>query len=109
MSGDGSLGYWSHETIHSSSHRRNDNGIFDENFLKCIQVMEEMVIGTLIQETLHLGIMEVIIVVTLVEMDICHNIPATISIEIVKFIISVLMVYVQLCLKKPSTIHIAIM
>ena len=34
MSGDGSLGYWSHNTSQSSSHRRNDDDISEEKNLE---------------------------------------------------------------------------
>ena len=33
MSDDGSLGYWSHENIHSSYHHCNNDGIYEDESL----------------------------------------------------------------------------
>ena len=50
-------------------------------FLKCLLVMEYVDIGLLIPATLPISIAEVVIVVMLVEVDICHKIPDTIFIK----------------------------
>ena len=82
MSVDGSLGYFSHETIHSSSHRSNYDEISEEESIELSSGDVNADIDILWPSTLPLSVVEVIIVVMLVVVDIGQKIPATISLPI---------------------------
>ena len=108
MSGDNSLGYWSRYTIHFPP-----NVIIMMEFqmikvLKCPRVMEDMDIFLLRPAIIPLTIEEIIIVVTLAELYLCHSRPATLFLAIVDFILWVFIVDVELGIKIPATLPIAI-
>ena len=70
--------------------------------LKCLRVMEDMDMGFLRPSTIPLVIADILMVVMLVEVDICHKIPATLLLKNVEheFMLKV-EVYIVL---RPSTI-----
>ena len=55
--------------------------------LKCLRVMEDAYIGVLIPATPPLAIVQFIIVVTMIDMDLCLNIPSACTLAILEFII----------------------
>ena len=70
--------------------------------------MEDVDIGRLMQTTIHLTTAEVIIIVTMLEVDLCNKIPVTCSLAIVEFTILVLMIELELGLNRKATLPIAI-
>ena len=113
MIGDGSLGYWSQDTNHSFSHHCNGVGIYNDESLEFLRLMEGVDMGLLRPYTLPIVILEFIVVTNMVEVDIVLKRPANLPLKIMNFIIVVIkvvmMVEVDIYLKRPTTLPLAIM
>ena len=108
MSGDESLGYWSRETRHFPSQRRNDYEISDEKIIEVYlgdrrceyRSLETSHSSSWNQNFYHSS--------GVIDVDLGHKRSANISLEIVELIILVLMAGVELVHKRLSTIPLAI-